>query len=162
MLAGSPGPGRSRCHTAPAHLGTGLLLCAPALGAARHALREWTAWAARRGAGRLSERATLQLTLAQSADDIEAAELLLGDAALRADSGTRAERDVARNRRVAHAAAPGRWSAPGATSTCWPRTRPCAGRPRRPCTRTRCSPTSRTVPSRRPGRRQRPGSWRTH
>ncbi|WP_234328184.1 acyl-CoA dehydrogenase family protein [Streptomyces sp. NRRL S-37] len=105
VLAGSPGPGRSRCHTAPAHLGTGLLLCAPALGAARHALREWTVWAARRGAGRPTERATLQLTLAQSADDIEAAELLLGDAALRADSGTRAERDVARNRRVAAAAA---------------------------------------------------------
>ncbi|MFC7846457.1 acyl-CoA dehydrogenase family protein [Streptomyces sp. NPDC057382] len=105
VLAGTPGPGRSRCHTAPAHLGTGLLLCAPALGAARHALREWTEWAARRGAGRPSERATLQLTLAQSADDIEAAGLLLADAALRADSGTRAERDVARNRRIAAAAA---------------------------------------------------------
>lgn len=105
VLAGTPGPGLSRCHTAPAHLGTGLLLCAPALGAARRALREWTVWAARRSADRPAERAGLQLTLAQSADDIEAAGLLLRDAARRADSGTRAERDVAGNRRVAAAAA---------------------------------------------------------
>ncbi|MFJ5997427.1 acyl-CoA dehydrogenase family protein [Streptomyces sp. NPDC092370] len=107
VLAGLPGPGLPHCHTAPAYLGAGVLMCAPALGAARGALREWTAWAARtRSRTRPDgDRAGLHLVLAQVADDIEAAELLLRDAALRADSGTRAERDVARNRRVAAAAA---------------------------------------------------------
>lgn len=107
VLAGAPGPGRARCHTAPAHLGTGLLLCAPALGAARRALRDWTAWAARtRGRPRpYGDGPALHLTLAHAADDIDTAELLLRDAAERADSGTRAEHDVARNRRIACAAA---------------------------------------------------------
>ncbi|MFE9775094.1 acyl-CoA dehydrogenase family protein [Streptomyces sp. NPDC005931] len=107
VMAGLPGPGRAHCHTAPAYLGAGVLMCAPALGAARRALREWTVWAARtRSRTRPDgDRAGLHLVLAQVADDIEAAELLLRDAALRADSGTRAERDVVRNRRVAAAAA---------------------------------------------------------
>lgn len=98
VLSGLPGPGRS--HTTPAHLGTPLLLCAPALGAARQALRAWTCWAATRG-----DRSTLHLTLAGAADDIDAADLKLTAAAHRADSGTRAAHDVAHNRRTAAAAA---------------------------------------------------------
>ncbi|NEB81511.1 oxidoreductase, partial [Streptomyces sp. SID14478] len=107
VLAGLPGPGRPPCHSAPAYLGTGLLMCAPALGVARGALREWAASAARHGSrpGPDGACTVLHLTLADATDEIESAELLLRDAAERADSGTRAERDVVRNRRIAAAAA---------------------------------------------------------
>ncbi|MCH0540938.1 oxidoreductase [Streptomyces sp. MUM 203J] len=108
VLAGAPGPGLARCHTTPAYLGTGLLLCAAALGAARRALEEWTHWAARvhakARAARQDDRA-LHGSLTRTSDDIDAAALLLRDAAARADSGTRAERDVLRNRRQSAAAA---------------------------------------------------------
>lgn len=102
LTAGTPGPGRARCHTVPAQLGGGLLFCGPALGAARHALEEWSRWAAR-AALALPEAGALRLhrVLALSADEIEAAGLLLRDAAHRADAATWTERDVARNRRVA-------------------------------------------------------------
>ncbi|MGW7044580.1 acyl-CoA dehydrogenase family protein [Streptomyces avermitilis] len=107
LLAGTPGPGRSRCHTVPGHLAGGLLFCAPALGAARRALAEWSSWAA--GAqtrGRPQDDGSrLHHALARSADDIEAAQLLLQDAARCADTGTRAEADVLRNRRITAAAA---------------------------------------------------------
>ncbi|MFH8560864.1 oxidoreductase [Streptomyces sp. NPDC017988] len=102
LTAGTPGPGRARCHTVPAQLGGGLLFCAPALGAARHALEAWSRWAARH-ARDLPEAAALRLhrVLALSADEIEAAQLLLRDAAQRADAESWTERDVARNRRIA-------------------------------------------------------------
>jgi alkylation response protein AidB-like acyl-CoA dehydrogenase len=107
LLAGTPGPGRSRCHTVPAHLAGGLLFCAPALGAARGALAVWSVWAARAQARGLPQHdgSRLHHALARSADDIEAAELLLLDAARCADTGTRAEADVLRNRRRSAAAA---------------------------------------------------------
>ncbi|MFP3991431.1 oxidoreductase [Streptomyces sp. E11-3] len=102
LTAGTPGPGRARCHHAPAQLGGGLLFCAPAFGAARHALEAWTRRAAR-SARAQSDRDALRLhrTLARSADEIEAAHLLLRDAAQRADADAWTERDVARNKRVA-------------------------------------------------------------
>ncbi|MER5554066.1 oxidoreductase [Streptomyces sp. NPDC002793] len=101
LLVGTPGPGRSRCHTVPAHLVGGLLFCAPALGAARGALAAWSDWAARAQARGLPQHdgSRLHHALARSADDIDAAELLLLDAARCADTGTRAETDVLRNRR---------------------------------------------------------------
>lgn len=106
LLAGTPGPGRSRCHTVPAHLAGGLLFCAPALGAARGALAEWSLWAARAQARGLPQHdgSRLHHALARSADDIEAAELLLVEAARCADTGTRAETAVLRNRRRSAAA----------------------------------------------------------
>ncbi|MDH6224191.1 MULTISPECIES: oxidoreductase [Streptomyces] len=106
LLAGTPGPGRSRCHTVPAHLAGGLLFCAPALGAARGALAAWSVWAARTQARDLPQHdgSRLHHTLARSADDIEAAELLLLDAARAADAGARGESDVLRNRRRSAAA----------------------------------------------------------
>ncbi|CAM5427116.1 Oxidoreductase OS=Streptomyces alboniger OX=132473 GN=CP975_23015 PE=4 SV=1 [Streptomyces alboniger] len=102
---GAPGPGRARCHTVPAQLGGGLLFCAPALGAARHALDAWSQWAARRALD-LPEEGVLRLhrALALSSDEIEAAQLLLRDAAQRADAETWTEHDVARNRRIAASA----------------------------------------------------------
>ncbi|MGY1502789.1 acyl-CoA dehydrogenase family protein [Streptomyces sp. QTS52] len=107
LVSGRPGPGRGRCHTVPAHLAGGLLFCAPALGAARRALGEWSSWAARtQTPGRPDQDGSrLHQALARSADDIDTAQLLLEDAAQRADSGTRAERDVLRNRRVTAAGA---------------------------------------------------------
>ncbi len=107
LLAGAPGPGRSRCHTVPGHLVGGLLFCAPALGAARRALAEWTSWATRAQArGRLQDDGgRLHHALARSADDIDTAELLLQETARCADTGTRAETDVLRNRRRSAAAA---------------------------------------------------------
>ncbi|WP_051820138.1 oxidoreductase [Streptomyces sp. NRRL S-920] len=105
LTAGAPGPGRASCHTVPAELGGGLLFCAPALGAARHALEAWSRGAARR-ARDLSDADALRLhrVLAVSADEIEAAQLLLRDAAQRADADAWTERDVARNRRIAASA----------------------------------------------------------
>ncbi|MFJ8885212.1 acyl-CoA dehydrogenase family protein [Streptomyces sp. NPDC102402] len=107
LMAGTPGAGRSRCHTVPAHLAGGLLFCAPALGAARRALAEWSVWAAGAQSRGLPQPdgSRLHHALARSADDIEAAELLLLDAARCADTGTRAEADVLRNRRRTAAAA---------------------------------------------------------
>ncbi|WP_369212265.1 oxidoreductase [Streptomyces flavofungini] len=105
LTEGTPGPGRARCHTVPAQLGGGLLFCAPALGAARHALDAWSQWAAHR-ANDLPEAGVQRLhrALALSSDEIEAAQLLLSDAAQRADAETWTERDVARNRRIAASA----------------------------------------------------------
>ncbi|MFD0430839.1 hypothetical protein ACFQ60_36695 [Streptomyces zhihengii] len=106
LLAGTPGPGRSRCHTVPAHLAGGLLFCAPALGAARGVLAAWSVWAARAQARELPQNdgSRLHHALARSADDIEAAELLLLATARAADTGVRDEGDVLRNRRRSAAA----------------------------------------------------------
>lgn len=105
LTEGTPGPGRARCHTVPAQLGGGLLFCAPALGAARHALDAWSQWAARHALG-LPEEGVLRLhrALALSSDEIEAAQLLLRDAAQRADAAAWTGHDVARNRRIAASA----------------------------------------------------------
>lgn len=95
MLRGTPGPGRARCHTVPAHLGGPVILAAPALGAARLALRAWTARAAERLGGPGS---SAREVLARSSAEIDAAGLLLERAAHRADTEQGALA-VAENRR---------------------------------------------------------------
>lgn len=84
MLAGTGTDSPARCHTAPLRLISGLLFAAPALGAARGALKLWSDWisAKRDQTGRPArERTTIQLTLARSAGEIDAAQLLLERAA---------------------------------------------------------------------------------
>ncbi|WAZ24654.1 hydrolase [Streptomyces cinnabarinus] len=86
----------ARCHTAPLRSISGTLFAAPALGAARAAVRAWSA----RMAGRPSPAA--QGVLARAEGDIEGAALLLHRVARTADDGcgdaherTRAPRDCA-------------------------------------------------------------------
>jgi alkylation response protein AidB-like acyl-CoA dehydrogenase len=103
LLAARP-EASSRGGQAPALLGGGLLFCAPALGAARRALRAWTAEATAARPGRESElarAADARLALARSAGEIEAAELLLRQAAERADHGPLDAQTVGRNQRDA-------------------------------------------------------------
>ncbi|ROR34009.1 acyl-CoA dehydrogenase family protein [Kitasatospora cineracea] len=97
MLAGRR-DAAARCHAAPAQLAGGLLLAAPALGAARRALRLWSQWA---GAAPHREAGAVHLTLARSSAEADAARLLLADAARRADTDPVTEHLVARNRRDA-------------------------------------------------------------
>ncbi|SEN90113.1 two-component flavin-dependent monooxygenase [Actinacidiphila rubida] len=97
--AGTSGEGTAgpRCHTAPALLVGGLVLCAPALGAARTALRSWTDWAA----AKAPLTGSLSAALGRSSAEIEAAELLLTAAARRADADPVTALAVARNHRDA-------------------------------------------------------------
>jgi two-component flavin-dependent monooxygenase len=87
-------PGRARCHRAPARLVGGLIFCAPAVGAARTLLgacpADWDPEALTRASG-----------------DIDTAELLLTEAARRADTDPCPTGDlaVARNHRDAALAA---------------------------------------------------------
>ncbi|PYC83790.1 hydrolase [Streptomyces tateyamensis] len=95
----------ARCHTAPIRAFGGLTFAAPALGAARGALRAWTANMARRSdlTGRpFPELSTVQLVLARSAGEVDAAALLLDRVARLGDEGeltpaviTRGARDYA-------------------------------------------------------------------
>ena len=88
LLAGTPGPGRARCHAVPAMLGGGLVFAAAALGAARQALAAWTGWATGPGPGGGPLRAdgAARAALARSSAETEAARLLLEAAAVRADT----------------------------------------------------------------------------
>lgn len=97
LMRGTPGPGRARCHTVPAHLGGPPLLAAPALGAARLALQVWTAGEAGRPGG---SGGAARDTLARSSAEIDAARLLLERSAHRADTG-HGTLAVAENRRDA-------------------------------------------------------------
>ncbi|GID64973.1 oxidoreductase mmfh [Actinoplanes cyaneus] len=100
ILRGDGEPGAARCHRVPAHLPGSVLLAAPALGAARHALSCW-----RRQAGRSAgEQPAAAMVLASSAAEIEAAAMLLARAARRADRGPAGELATAGNRRDAAAA----------------------------------------------------------
>ncbi|MFJ4920592.1 acyl-CoA dehydrogenase family protein [Streptomyces sp. NPDC088725] len=103
LMAGAPGFGRQKCHTVPSQLVGGLIFCAPALGAARNALDTWSRWAkhaAQRSHSQGADR-SLHRTLARSTTDLDAARLLLEDAARRVDTGNWTEQDVARNSYVA-------------------------------------------------------------
>jgi alkylation response protein AidB-like acyl-CoA dehydrogenase len=106
---GSDGrPERARCHRVPAHLGGGVLFCAPELGAARHALSTWTRWASQpgpSGVSPLADSAAVREVLARSSAEIESAGLLLAAAADRADFGPVGAEAVARGRRDAAFAA---------------------------------------------------------
>jgi len=101
------GSTRRSALDAPAQLAGGLLMAAPALGAARAALAEWTRTAAAepRGAAPLDRSASAQHVLARSTAQIEAAGLLLTRAARRADSGPADAAAVAANMRDAAFAA---------------------------------------------------------
>jgi alkylation response protein AidB-like acyl-CoA dehydrogenase len=101
-------PERARCHSAPPDLAGGLLFCAPAVGAARRALRTWHEWAAAAppttGAAPL-DGAYLREVLLRSSAEIDMAALLLREAARRADDEPVTDRAVARNVRDAAIAA---------------------------------------------------------
>lgn len=106
LVRGDPAPGRARCHAVPPELGAGLLLCAPALGAARHALAVWTgAVAGRAVGGPAAVAAPVWEALARSATELDAAGLLLREAARRADHDPVTAAAVARARRDAAVAA---------------------------------------------------------
>ncbi|CAM5245528.1 oxidoreductase mmfh [Streptomyces canarius] len=89
----------ARCHTAPAQLAGQLLMCAPALGAARAALRAWTRQV--RTGLEAPRHAPRRIGLARAGADIDAVELLLDAAARRADSAPVTPGTVARNQRDA-------------------------------------------------------------
>ncbi|MER6995311.1 acyl-CoA dehydrogenase family protein [Streptomyces sp. NPDC000410] len=96
--------GAARCHRIPFPLVASLLFAAPALGAARGALRSWTELTLTRvGAdGRPAlQDATAQQVLARSSAEIDAAQLLLERAAHRADDAPLDDLPVAANQRDA-------------------------------------------------------------
>ncbi|WP_405584693.1 acyl-CoA dehydrogenase family protein [Streptomyces sp. NBC_01190] len=108
LTRGDSDPAAPRCHTAPTHLAGGLLFCAPALGAARRALQLWSDWAAGKADahGRPNhEDPSVRETLARASAGIDAAHLLLAEAARRADDEPVTELAVARNWRDAAVAA---------------------------------------------------------
>lgn len=100
VLDAGTGPDRSRAQAVPAQMAGGLLLTAPALGAAHRALAAWAGQAADRP---LSDQDCE--SFARSSAEIDAAGLLLADAARRADTGPVTETLVARGRRDAAVAA---------------------------------------------------------
>ncbi len=96
MLAGRSIGSSARCHTAPLRLLSGLLFAAPALGAARGALADWTTWAAA-GAGTGGTAPPQALTAARAAGEIDAAGLLLERAARVADQPAATAEEAVRN-----------------------------------------------------------------
>ncbi|MEE1929389.1 hydrolase [Streptomyces sp. TRM 70351] len=96
MLAGRPTGSTARCHTAPLRLLSGLLFAAPALGAARGALRVWSD---HRLADALSAGgdADTQRTAARAATAVDAAAMLLERAARVADAEAATRVEAARN-----------------------------------------------------------------
>ncbi|WP_399895571.1 acyl-CoA dehydrogenase family protein [Streptomyces sp. BBFR51] len=104
LLVGCPAPGRARCHAVPAQWAGGLLLAATALGSARRALREWTGWALQPAAATglpRTETAAVRTTLGTVPAHIDAADLLLRHAALRADTSDVTDEITALNQRDA-------------------------------------------------------------
>jgi two-component flavin-dependent monooxygenase len=102
MFAGRGIGSPARCHSAPLRLVSGLLFAGPALGAARGTVRSWLDWIRRKVTvdGRAArERASLQVALARSAAEIDAADLLLQRAADIADYRPYDTLDVTRNAR---------------------------------------------------------------
>ncbi|MFJ5265717.1 acyl-CoA dehydrogenase family protein [Streptomyces sp. NPDC088387] len=94
--------GEARCHRIPFMLVAPLQFAAPALGAARGALREWTGWTARtrRPSGQwLHELPSAQEVLARTSGDIHLAGLLLDECARRADRSAPSPLAVAENLR---------------------------------------------------------------
>lgn len=96
--------GAARCHTVPAQLAGGLMFAAPALGAARRALHVWSRWAGEKptaGGRAAHDSASVRDTLVRSSAEIDAAGLLLFEAARRADNDPVTDLLVARNQRDA-------------------------------------------------------------
>jgi alkylation response protein AidB-like acyl-CoA dehydrogenase len=107
VLAAVDEPGASPARQASAQAAGGLLFCAPALGAARGALRSWTRWASTPPPGRpaaLGDPAQRRV-MARSACEIDAVALLLERAGAAADADPTAPRVEAVNRRDAAVAA---------------------------------------------------------
>lgn len=96
VMAGRSTVSAAPCHTAPLRLVSGLLFGAPALGAARHALRIWSRHTAP-GARPVEADPLTRLTLTRAATGIDGAALLLERAAGVADSGTATTTDALRN-----------------------------------------------------------------
>lgn len=90
LLAGRSVGGPAACHAVPLAAVNGLTFCLPMLGAATGALGHWSALAADRlGAPPANpDQARYAETLARSAGEIDAAELLLNRVAAVADKGT--------------------------------------------------------------------------
>ncbi|MBT2399303.1 acyl-CoA dehydrogenase family protein [Streptomyces sp. ISL-100] len=104
LAAGRDEEGAARCHRIPYTLVASLIFAAPALGAARGALRAWITLAAGRttaGGGRFLEEAVAQDALVRSSAEIDAAHLLLRRAAERADQAPLDDLPVALNMRDA-------------------------------------------------------------
>lgn len=103
LLRGIDEPGVAACYKTPLCGGHPPLFVAPALGAAQMALANWTEATARGvTSGAVREvKVTAQLTLALSAAQLDAAQLLLERAVKTADFGAIDERLVARNSRDA-------------------------------------------------------------
>ncbi|MFC6596831.1 oxidoreductase [Kitasatospora paranensis] len=94
-------PGRARCHRVPPRLVAGLAFAAPAVGAARSALRAWVgppAGGQPGGRARPLSPARGEV-LARASAEIDIAGTLLEQAAARADEGPVDEQVVARNLR---------------------------------------------------------------
>ncbi|GJF29032.1 oxidoreductase mmfh [Kitasatospora sp. NE20-6] len=91
----------ARCHGVPPRLVAGLAFAAPAIGAARGALRAWAAPLAdaRTGPGAAQVSPARCEVLARASAEIEIAESLLAGAAARADQGPVTEQAVGRNLR---------------------------------------------------------------
>ncbi|GAA0679514.1 acyl-CoA dehydrogenase family protein [Kitasatospora atroaurantiaca] len=101
-------PGAARCHAVPYQLVAALQFAAPMLGAARGALRAWTAATAvkRRVDGRPAREAgSVQVVLGRASAEIHAAGLLLSHSARRADEAQATPLVVAENQRDLAAAA---------------------------------------------------------
>lgn len=106
MMSGDAELCGAGCYAAPAQLIGGVLLAAPALGAARHALRVWSDLVVGKAAKGAADFAVpVWEALARSSAELDAAELLLREAARRADGEPRAEGGVAYGRRDAAVAA---------------------------------------------------------
>ncbi|MEU6057081.1 hydrolase [Streptomyces sp. NPDC047097] len=99
MMTGNSVTSRAPCHTAPLRLLSGLVFGAPALGAARGALRVWSAWSASAARRDPAEGIPQEqrLTAARVASTVDAAGLLLERAAHVADSGAALPAEAARN-----------------------------------------------------------------
>ena len=94
--------GASHCHRVPLKAVNGLTFVAPALGTARAALAGWTTYIRDKRestGGAARDRATVQIALARSAAEIDAAWLLLERAARMADLTEVSETVVATNAR---------------------------------------------------------------
>jgi len=93
LLAGTPPPPSAPCHALPFRLVNGLTMIAPALGAARGALRYWSDWMAGKeevSQGRLAparEKPSVQAALARASAEIDAVGLLIEAVAAGADRG---------------------------------------------------------------------------
>lgn len=96
VMAGHSTVSSAACHTAPLRLVSGLLFGAPALGAARGALRIWAGHRAPAAPPVEADQAS-RLTLARAATSVDSAGLLLERAARIADSAAATPTDALRS-----------------------------------------------------------------